>query len=99
MILSVCQRLTLCEQRRPVRILLMETNVCYLKRKTQLLVNKVLLLSLSKAFCIIKAQCVRKSWQCYFKNGVAPYLVVEGQHVLLFVIRESITVLFGQQLN
>lgn len=34
MILSVCQRLTLCEQRRPVRMLLMETNVCYLKRKT-----------------------------------------------------------------
>lgn len=73
--------------------------MCVIQKEKHLLVNKVLLLSLSKAFCIIKAQCVRKSWQGYFKNGVAPYLAVEGQHVLLFVIRESITVLFGQQLN
>lgn len=32
-------------------------------------------------------------------NCVAPYMVVEGQRVLLFAIRESITVLFGQQIN
>lgn len=30
---------------------------------------------------------------------VVPRVVVEGQRVLLFVIRESITVLFGQQIN
>lgn len=33
-----------------------------------------------------------------FENSVASYLVVEGQHVP-FVIGESITVLFRQQLN
>lgn len=32
-------------------------------------------------------------------NCAVPCMVVEGQHVLLFVIRESITVLFGQQIN
>lgn len=99
MIVSVCQRLTLCGQRRPVRNLVMETNVCHLKRKTYFGKQIHFFFLLSKAFVIIKAKCIRKFWRYFFKNSVAPYLVVEGQHVLLFLIREPITVLFGQQLN